>query len=182
MDGYERNIRYYPLHRLLLGLIIIGPVLTPHLRSKGLDYTQIMVLQSISAVSLVLFEMPTGIIADRVSRRLSLFLSGATLALGLTVYILGQSFTVLAVAEVLFAIGMTFRSGANSAFLYESLARLGREQEYTRIEGRATSWIFIGAGCRYLRVQPDLRVESRCTLLGQRRHRPAGVGGGAAVP
>ena len=71
MNALERNIRYYPVHRLFLGLLIIGPVLTPYLRSKGFVYTEIMLLQSISAVSLVVFEMPTGIVADRVSRRLS---------------------------------------------------------------------------------------------------------------
>ncbi|MBT5057263.1 MAG: MFS transporter [Gemmatimonadetes bacterium] len=132
------------MHRLFLGLLIIGPVLTPYLRSKGFVYTEIMLLQSISAVSLVVFEMPTGIVADRVSRRLSLFLSGACIAAGLVVYILAARFATLAVGEVMISIGLTFRSGADAAFLHESLARLGREQEYRQIEGRAISWIFIG--------------------------------------
>ena len=162
MDLYERNIRYYPLYRLLFGLIIIGPVLTPYLRSKGLVYTEIMLLQSISAVSLVVCEMPTGIIADRVSRRLSLLLSSLCIAVGLTAYILSTSFPAIALAEMLFAAGLTFKSGADSAFLYESLARLGREGEYARIEGRAISWIFVGQsvgtfGCSLLyEIDADL--------------------------
>lgn len=162
MEDYRRNIRLYPLYRLCFGLLIIGPVLTPYLRAKGLVYTQIMLLQSISAVALVLFEVPTGIVADRVSRRLSLLLSSLCVGAGLVVYIVSSTFLTLAVGEVLVALGLTFRSGADAAFLHESLDRLGRAREYTRIEGQAVSWIFVGQSlgtfvCSLLyEMDPDL--------------------------
>lgn len=162
MEHYEKNVRLYPLHRLFFGLLIIGPVLTPYLRLKGLDYAAIMLLQSISALALVVFELPTGVVADRFSRKLSIVLSCVCIALALTVYILSKSFALLAIAEILFALGITFRSGADSAFLYESLAKLGRSGDYARVEGQASSYVFIGQGvgtlfCSLLyAVHPDI--------------------------
>ncbi len=74
-DRYRANITRYTTYRLFRSLLIIGPVLTPYLPGKGLNYAQILTLQSIAAVSVVVFEIPTGAIADKVSRKLSLTLS-----------------------------------------------------------------------------------------------------------
>lgn len=145
----QRNIQTYTLYRFFYGMLIIGPVLTPYFRWKGLSYTEIMWLQSIAALSVVIFEVPTGVIADKVSRKLSLFCAGACIGVSLSIYILTQSFWAFACAEALFGLGLTFGSGADSAILYESLHRLGRESEYTRLEGRAASFVFGGQaiGC-----------------------------------
>ena len=144
MSAYQHNIRTYALFRFFYGMLIIGPVLTPYLRWKGLSYTEIMWLQSISALAVVLFEVPTGVVADKLSRRWSLFLAGASIGLALAIYILTDSFFAFACAEALFGLGLTFGSGADSALLYESLDRLGRKGDYAHIEGRAASYVFAG--------------------------------------
>jgi MFS family permease len=144
--NYQRNINNYTLYRFFYGMLIIGPVLTPYFRLKGLSYTEIMWLQSIAALSHVIFEMPTGVIADKVSRRLSLMLAGMCIGVAMIIYILTHSFYAFAIAEALFGLGLTFGSGADSALLYESLQRLGRENEYARIDGRSASFVFAGQG------------------------------------
>jgi len=141
---YLNNIRYYPVYRFVLGMLIIG--LTPYLRMKGLSYSQVMLLQSVSAAMVVLFEMPTGMVADKVSRKRSLFLSAVCIGVAFSLYILFGDFRVFVCAEMIFGIGLTFRSGADAALLYESLDRLGRKNEYAQIEGRANTFIFIGQG------------------------------------
>ena len=143
---YEVNIRLFSAYRFFIRMLIIGPVLTPYMLSKGLSYSQIMLLQSLSAISVVAFEVPTGAVADKVSRRLSLALSGVFIGIGLLLYILFESFHVFALAEILFGLGMTFSSGADSAILYESLAKLERTGDYQKITGRAASYVFIGQG------------------------------------
>lgn len=125
-------------------MLIIGPVLVPFMLFKGLSYSQIMLLQSISAVSVIVFEVPTGAIADKFSRQISLFLSGWFCATGLILYIAFKSFYLFAVAEVLFGLGLTLMSGADSAIIYETLVKQGRKKDYQRIEGRAQFYIFLG--------------------------------------
>ncbi len=140
------NIKLYPWYRLFSSLMIIGPILVPFMIFKGLNYSQIMLLQSISAISVFVFEVPTGSIADKISRKFSLVISSVFCSLGLFLYIVSHSFWVFALAEILFGLGMTFSSGADSALLYESLIRLDRKKEYQHHEGHAQFMIFIGQG------------------------------------
>ncbi len=140
----KRNIAIYNYYRLFGNLVIIGPILVPFMLFKGLSYAQIMLLQSISAIAVFAFEVPTGAIADKVSRKFSLTLSGVFFIVALFLYIITHSFIIFALAEVLFGIGMTLRSGADSAILYESLCRLKREKEYQKVEGHAASIVFLG--------------------------------------
>lgn len=140
----ERNIRLYTAYRFFWGLLIIGPALVPFMLAKGMSYTQIMILQSISSIAVVVFEMPNGAVADMISRKHSLFLSGLCIGLSLLLFILFSSFYIFAVAEILFGLGLTFGSGADSALLYESLKKLDRQSDYARIEGRSSFYVFMG--------------------------------------
>ncbi len=139
-----RNVKVYPWFKMFFNLIIIGPILVPFMLWKGLSYAEIMLLQSISAISVFIFEVPTGAIADKVSRKLSLVLSGFFAVFGLLFYILFKSFLLFAVAEILFGIGLTLSSGSDSALLYESLAKSQKKDEYQNHEGHAASLCFIG--------------------------------------
>lgn len=143
-SNLTQNIQTYNLYRLFGNLMIIGPILVPFMLFKGLNYAQIMLLQSISALAVFVFEVPTGAIADKVSRKFSLVLSGFFFIFGLFMYIITNSFLLFAFAEILFGIGLTLRSGADSAILYESLCRLDRQKEYQKVEGHAASLAFMG--------------------------------------
>ncbi len=142
-EAYNRNLRIYPLYRVLSNLMIIGPILVPFMLWKGLSYSQIMLLQSISAVGVFLFEVPTGAVADKISRKFSLVLSEVICIVALSFYIIFDSFIMFAIAELLFGLGMTFASGADSAILYESLTKLDKRKEYQRYEGNSSSYVFI---------------------------------------
>ncbi len=143
---YLRNLKVYPQYRLLVNLMIIGPILVPFMLFKGLNYSHIMLLQSISAIAAIIFEIPTGTIADRISRKLSLSLGSICMMIGLLIYIAFHSFYAFAIAEIIFGLGITFNSGADAAILYESLVKLNRKEEYQHREGHAGSMIFIGQG------------------------------------
>lgn len=143
MNVYTKNINNYLLYRLFLNLRIIGPILIPFMLLKGLNYSEIMLLQSIFSISVFLFEIPTGTLADKLSRKVSLFLSGIFFALGLILYIVFKNFFVFAIAEIIFGIGITLSSGADTALLYESLNGLGRKKDFQKIEGISNSYVFI---------------------------------------
>ncbi|BBE31819.1 MFS transporter [Tepiditoga spiralis] len=144
VQRFKKNIKVYVLFRFFISMLIIGPILTPYMLFKGLNYSQIMLLQSIAAISVFVFEVPTGAIADKISRKVSLVMSGFFIALGTLFYIVFSSFYLFAIAEILFGIGLTFASGADSAILYESLDKLGRKKDYQYFEGHASFYIFIG--------------------------------------
>lgn len=99
-----------------------------------------MLLQSINAISISLLEVPTGAIADLIGRRFSLMMSSIMFIIGLTIYVLTHNFYAFIAAEIMFGLGLCFKSGADSALLYDSLKELGRTHEYAKIQGRAQSY------------------------------------------
>ncbi|MCF7911097.1 MAG: MFS transporter [Candidatus Cloacimonetes bacterium] len=143
---YKRNVKVFLYYKFFNNMLIIGPVLMLFLLWKGLSYTNIMVLQSLSALSVLLFEVPTGIVSDKITRHLALFMGSLLCFMGLLLYILGHCFFVFAVAEIVFGLGMTFTSGSDTSLLYESLVKLDRKKEYQTILGKSMSIMFIGQG------------------------------------
>ena len=141
-----KNIKLFYIYSLFDELLIIGPIMVIYLFFKGFSFSEIMLLQSISAIAIVIFEVPTGAIADKVGRKFSIGLSKLMWILSLLIYILGTSFLDIAIAEIVFSIGITLKSGADSALLYDSLKALDREEEFTKIQGRARSNIYITQG------------------------------------
>ena len=134
---FERNIKTYYFYSTFAELLILGPIMTLFLIAKGLSFTEIMVLQSISAISQVLFEVPTGAVADKQGRKVSILLASIIWSISLFIYIVGKSFVIFALAEIIFSLGASLKSGADSALIYDSLVQLKKENEYQRIEGKA---------------------------------------------
>src|SRR6266540_3312317 len=86
----------------------------------GLSPLQLVLVGTVLEASVFVGEVPTGIVADVYSRRLSiligLVLVGAGLALGAV-----PSFAAVLVAQVLWGVGYTFTSGAQQAWLTDEV-------------------------------------------------------------
>ncbi len=137
---FSKNIKTYYFYSTFAELLILGPILVLFLIAKGLSFTEIMLLQSISAIAVVLFEVPTGAVADKIGRKESILLGALLWAISLGFYVVGKSFPMFILAEVIFSLGATFKSGADNALLYDSLKVMGREKEFQSIEGKARSF------------------------------------------
>jgi len=144
--GVSKNINIYKVYSIFANLLILGPIIVLYLLAKGLSFTEIMILQSISAIGVVIFEVPTGAVADKLGRKYSMLLGSLLWGLSLLTYIIGKSFYVFAIAEVIFSLGTTFKSGADTALIYDSLKALKRENEFQKIEGFAGSFTFYAQG------------------------------------
>ncbi len=127
-------------------MMFIMPVIVLFWQDNGLSLTQIMLLQSIFAISLFLFEVPTGVRAVKFSRKMSMTLGAVFLFLGALSYSLGHNFWQFAGAEVIWGIGCTFISGADSAFVYDSLKQEKKEKEFKRVYGNAESIGYFAVG------------------------------------
>lgn len=139
----QHNIRTYLRYALFCDLMIIGPIIVLFMEQKGLSFSEIMTLQSIFALSIVFLEVPTGAIADKLGRKLSLVLGSLALALCLSLYMAGGHFIIFALAEIAAGLGVCLKSGADSALLYDTLKEEGRESEFQGIYGRGQSRIYL---------------------------------------
>jgi len=113
------------------------PIIVLFWQENGLNMTQIMILQSLYALMVVLLEVPTGYFADVFKRKNSLVLGGVFFAIGIFMYGLGHNFIQFLIAELFWAASISFISGADSAFLYDTLKEHKQEKLYKKIWGNA---------------------------------------------
>lgn len=141
----RRDLRLFHLYRFLSTSYLFVPVLVAFFRARGLDFLHIGLLNSVYALTAIVFEVPTGALADRFGRRRAMMLGALMMAAGCLVNFAGHSFWAFALGEGFLALGMTLTSGADSAYLYDRLAQAGRTDEYRAREGSATASKLIGA-------------------------------------
>ena len=88
-------------------------------------------------VGLLVFQLPAGVVADRLGRKRTILLSEAFRSVGILGYGLGAAFLHYQIANIIWSVGAAFSIGA-SAYLYETLLEAGRESEFPRYIGRNT--------------------------------------------
>ncbi len=140
-NNSRKNIRTYYAYSLFSNLLILGPIMTIYFFSKGLSFAEIMLLSSIASVTVVICEVPTGAVADKIGRKASMLLGALLWAVSLLIFVFGNNFYIFAVAEIIFSIGSTFKSGSDVALIYDSLKAEGQENRFQEIEGKAKSYL-----------------------------------------
>jgi predicted MFS family arabinose efflux permease len=140
-----RDLRLFNVYRFLSTSYLFMPVLVLFFQARGLDFTQIALLNSVYALTALVCEIPTGALADRFGRRFAMVAGSIMMAVGSVVDWRGHDFWTFALGEGLLALGMTLTSGADSAYLFDLLRAAGREHEYRRREGTATATKLSGA-------------------------------------
>ncbi len=98
----------------------------------GLNPFQLVMLGTALEVAVLLFEIPTGIVADLRSRRLSLLIGYVIIGAGFLMEGLFPFFVPVLLAQVVWGIGYTFTSGAQDAWLADEIGESKLTQAYLR--------------------------------------------------
>ena len=101
----------------------------------GLNFFEIMALQSYFMFVIFLFEIPSGAIADFVGRKMALILSSVSVVGAAFAYSIYPNILLFGLAETLWALSIALSSGTNEAFLYSSLKSYNAEDKLTKIQG-----------------------------------------------
>lgn len=123
-----------------LAASLIWGINTIFLLDAGLSNLEAFAANAFFTAGMVLFEVPTGIVADTVGRRASYLLGTLTLALSTLLYVglwqIEAPFWQWAVVSILIGLGFTFFSGAVEAWLVDALAATGFKGELETVFGR----------------------------------------------
>ncbi|MCB0131559.1 MAG: MFS transporter [Caldilineaceae bacterium] len=134
----------------------------------GLGPLQLVLVGTALELSAFLFEIPTGIVADLYSRRLSVIVGYAIIGMG---FILEGAFTwfaTIVLAQVIWGLGYTFTSGALDAWLADELGEDRLAATYLR-------------GTQLAQIAGLLGLLSGALLAGIRLNIPFLVGGAGMV-
>lgn len=140
----SRNLSRLLAFRFLSDFILVMPAIVPVYRAAGLSATEIMGVQAIFSAAGLVFEVPSGYLADVAGRRRALVLGALAQAVAFGAYGVARGFWTFAAAEVALAFGYSLVSGTVSALLFDSLRAAGTEERYHRLEGRAEALTRLG--------------------------------------
>lgn len=87
----------------------------------GLNPLQLVLVGTTLEVTAFLFEIPTGVVADTYSRRLSVIIGMFLVGIGFAVEGLAPLFALVLLSQVLWGLGWTFISGALSAWITDEI-------------------------------------------------------------
>jgi MFS family permease len=129
-QGVQRTYLLLMLLSTLAASFIWG-INTLFLLDAGLSNTEAFAANAFFTLGGMLFEIPTGVVADTWGRRASYLLGAATLLVSTLLYLamwqLRAPFWAWAVASMAIGLGFTFFSGATEAWLVDALAFAGHK-------------------------------------------------------
>ncbi len=147
MGKIIKDKQYYKfcLYGFLKNLRFFEPFLFIFFLQKDLSYLEIGSLYAIREVAINIFEIPSGVIADALGRRLTLASTFLVYILSFLVFFLGQGFWVFAVAMLFYALADAMRSGINKALIVSYLVRTGQAALRVDYYGHTRSWSQFGS-------------------------------------
>ncbi|MBD3388015.1 MAG: MFS transporter [Candidatus Altiarchaeales archaeon] len=124
------NVEKSYVARFLRSLSFFGAVTVPYMLDwLQVDYTRIFLLQAWFCLWIVIFEVPTGVFADKVGRKVSLMLGTMLFIVDLVIFGTTRDYMILYVAEFFGALGIALYSGVDKSLIYDSLLEEGRAGE-----------------------------------------------------
>ena len=117
----------------------------------GLNPLQLILVGTVLETSAFLSEIPTGVVADVHSRRLSIIIGYFLIGVGFIVEGSFAIFGTILLAQVLWGIGFTFTSGAEEAWIADEVGEQGVGSIFLR-GAQVRNWLSVS-------IQPPLRID-----------------------
>lgn len=138
------SLRRFYSYKLVSGMEFTSGVWILYLQRQGLSLTEIGLAESAFHLAPVLLEIPSGSFADLVGRRWSLAIGALLVAISTALLFAADSLPMAALALFLNGASYSFRSGADQAWLYDSLGE--RATGFAGILGRLLGASYLVAG------------------------------------
>jgi len=123
----QKKLGAVPVYILLIGggsffsTLVFTVNLIYQVQIAHLNPLQLVLVGTVLEGTAFLFEVPTGIVADVYSRRLSIIIGAFLLGIGLALQGVVPKFGVILLAQVIWGIGYTFTSGATQAWITDEI-------------------------------------------------------------
>ncbi|MGD9333134.1 MAG: MFS transporter [Desulfobacterales bacterium] len=145
-----RNIRRFIAFRVYFNARFYYPVFAVLFLDFGISLEEFALLNTAWAATIVLFEVPSGALADIIGRRNLLVVAGALMVVEISLLCLapqGQGallLTILLANRILSGLAEAAASGADEALAFDALKRDGRPQDWGRVLEKQIRYQSIG--------------------------------------
>lgn len=139
----NKNRAFYILSKVFFLSMVIDPIFVLYAYDSGLTATQLFTLSSIQTLTIILLELPTGIISDVYGCKVSMIIGSIAFLAANMIFIVKPVFGGFLIGEILTGLYKVLFSGSDESYLYLELQRFKREDEYTKLSGFIDSLNFV---------------------------------------
>lgn len=111
------------------------PILALFYIASAVPLEQFTVIMAVFSLTILVLEVPSGVIADILGKKNTLVVSRLFLIVEIFLIAFFDGFWVFLIAKIASGIGVSLSSGAKQALLYDTLKKIRREKEHKRISG-----------------------------------------------
>jgi DHA3 family tetracycline resistance protein-like MFS transporter len=139
MKRQHNRVRHADPYKLYLVIELVGALCMAvygtlaavyRVRTAGLNPLELVLIGTALEASTFVFQVPTGLVADVFSRRLSIILGFVLVGAGFALEGAVSLFPVMLLAQVIWGLGYTFTSGAQEAWIADEVGETRAAQVY----------------------------------------------------
>ncbi len=135
----------FGFYGLLKNLKFFEPFLWLYFLVNGLSLLEVGTLYAIREVIVYIFEIPSGVLADRFGRKNELVICFLIYIFSFVVFFLSDRFALFVVAMSLYGLGEAFRSGTHKAMIMQYLDENNLKESKTKVYGLTRSYSNVGS-------------------------------------
>ncbi|MDR2900454.1 MAG: MFS transporter [Treponema sp.] len=131
------NVKNLYIYKFISNCLPIYAFYTILFIERGQSLTNVAILIAIWSVFAIIFEIPSGILADRWNRRNMLALASILQGICFLMWFFSHSFLMFAAGFVFWALAGAFTSGTEEGLIYDNLKSDNREEDFAAVYGKA---------------------------------------------
>ena len=143
--NYLKNIKLLYANRFFHNLVFAYVIERLFWQQRGMSVQHVVYTEIIYAAAIIALEIPTGILADKWSRKNLLVIGAALTCFEFLILIFSHSFWQFGAAVFIAGVSTSLASGSEYALLYDSLKCHGRENTFEKVLGRLLAFDFTAA-------------------------------------
>ena len=116
----------------LLSSLAFTAIMIYRITEVGLSPLELVLVGTVMEIVVFLFEIPTGVVADLRSRRLSMLIGAVLIGLAFILEGLVPAFGALLLAQAIWGLGYTFTSGASEAWISDEIGEEAAARAFLR--------------------------------------------------
>lgn len=161
----KRNLFFMYAISFFQGMVFYSSIATLYRQAAGISVFQITVIESISLVLSLVFEIPWGILADRIGYRRTIIVCNILFFISKIIFWKAQNFADFLLERVLLAITVSGLSGVDTSILYLSCSEEDSQRTFGIYEGLGTAGLLSAAAIYMVFVEENYRVAGFLTVI-----------------
>jgi len=148
MDEKKQKIQIFKfgMYGFLKNLMFFEPYLLYYLVSvSGLSFLQVGLLYSIRETTIYIFEIPSGVFADRFGKKTELYVCFLFYIFSFFIFFIANTYWLFIIAMILFGLGEAFRSGTHKAMIMQYLDENQIKDSKVKVYGGTRSMSLLGS-------------------------------------